>query len=154
MGIISILLKGNSAEGTREAMKLCYKKASGHKFITEIQQEKHKYGMMMALKSRYMTFGKNVSEELLAIELSPFILIKSQEIAIDALCEYIVYKEKTIDAKIEGLKNVLNRTIKESRNEPWYNVVAACTQYGDKIPWMQLLEDNVINDLKETSKQS
>ena len=141
MKLLSKLFKGNNPEGIREAMKLCYQKASGHNFLFDIDPKKHNLGMILALSSRYLTFGIERSPEYLSMELAPFFMISSQLIAVNALCEYVVFKELPNKANSNSLKKVLIDNIKYNVNGIWYPIVASCFQNNSDIPWVVFLKD-------------
>lgn len=149
MGFLKMFLNANNAEGIREAMKMTYKKASNHTFLYDVSEECHVNGMMLAMKTRYMTYGKDLPFEAIAIEISPFLLISSQETALDALSEYIVYKEKPIDAKLESLKEVLKNAIKSSKREDVLRLVQ--TGIKANCPWSGLLDTKFKNSFLKKS---
>lgn len=149
MGFLKILLKGNSADGIREAMKFTYKKETRHKFLYDIAPEIHQKGLIVALQSRYRTFGIEQPLEMITNEISIFLMIPSQQTAIDALCEYVVYKEMPIDAKTDGLKRVLNETLKSEVQSLWHSTAYVASSVPEYIEWAKLIEDSLITKLEK-----
>jgi hypothetical protein len=147
MGFLKMMMNANNAEGIREAMRITYKKATGSNMLHDIELKRHQIGMMLTLKTRNMTYGTNESDEEIMVELAPFNLIDSQEKSLDALIEYVVYKEKPIEARVEGLKRILCLSIKNSNNSDYLKI--ASIGLATKKAWFDLLDDESLITLKK-----
>lgn len=147
MGILKVLLNANNATGIREAMRIAYKKASKHNFLFDVSDEMHRNGLFAALATRYLTYGVNINEIAITIELAPFYAMDSQEMAIDALSEYIVYKEKPIEARIDGLKVALKGAIDGCSDSS----IKMLIDMGIKAncPWIKIIDVTSSNNIME-----
>jgi len=149
MGILKLMLNANNAEGIREAMRLAYKKqrrkaesgALGSDFSPHVS------ALVGTMASRMAVNNLPVTPLALWHEVAPFALIDDEEVAVEALAEYAVYVERTVDTKLAGLRETLNSWL---RRAPFaHDLMRMVTNpYALDCRWQGLLEDDVIERLE------
>lgn len=140
VGFLKMLLNANNSEGIREAMRMSYKKMAGT-ILHSVSEEKYFAGMFNALYSRYMVNNQSPPENMVLLELKPFLVYEDQERGLRALSEYIVYKELPMECNIENLKHEMEYFIKkikynENDKEEYLNMMV---DFG--VPWVNLIEN-------------
>lgn len=103
MGWWNLLTNLNNAEGTREAMKMAFDKG------IQAGQGDVRAGLYQALASRWQVRGipvNTLTQTMIWAELLPFLHL-DQTMARNAIAEYVVYKERPRDAKIDWLTQVV-----------------------------------------------
>jgi tetratricopeptide (TPR) repeat protein len=145
MGIFTKFFGG--ADGIREAMRDSYEKhvrlAKEGKIPST--DPPHSVGLYGALCSRYRARGKPVVEVVLWGELAPFLLMKEDE-AVEALAEYVVYKEMPNKARIAWLKELINSSIESCKDNS--RKVTAAIGLLNQVTWCSLLEPKVIEAIE------
>ena len=141
----------NPAEGIRNAMRLSYQKhctlrISGHGPADDTSP--HHLGLYGALASRYQARGTPMPEGIIWGELVPFLLM-DEATSIEALAEYVVYKETPQEAKIECLTQFINESLRRKPSKD--DVVRPMASYGflNQVPWVELLEDDIVHTLQK-----
>lgn len=112
MGVLKMLRNRNNAEGTRESIRMSYRKhvnmaRSGRLPAVDAP---HVIGLFGALASRYRVMGKESSEPSIYSELAPFLGMEESE-GVEALAEYVVYQERPGEARLAWLREVINRSL-------------------------------------------
>ena len=150
MGILKLMLNANNAEGIREAMRMAYKR---HRRQTERGSlpsdfGPHMAGLLGAMGSRMAVNNLPITPVVLWHEVAPFALIGDEEVAVEALAEYAVYVERTVDTKLAGLRETLNWWL---RNAPGDDEVMKLItdQYALNCRWQGLLEEDVLQRLEK-----
>ncbi len=112
MGFIKRILNAGNPEGGRDAMRDSYKK-----HVKIAQQRKlsnvHQIGLYGALASRYRVKWQQPvkpTEPEIWVELIPFLSMNEQE-SIEALAEYVLYKEWPVESKISWLEEKINKAL-------------------------------------------
>jgi hypothetical protein len=149
LGIFTVSLI-NSAEGIRKAVKLSYKKITGT-LSTPIPKELHEKAMFNALGTRYLVNGIKPQEIALWAELMPFLACEDQERALNALCEYIVYKEMPIHCNFDGLKREVNYFVSKMKKQGDEGIIQLLSLYD--IPWSNLIEKKIAENKKELNEK-
>jgi hypothetical protein len=112
MGLWKRLFGG--ADGARDAMRVSYFKhrrlAEQGRAPTFTSDPPHYLGLYGALGTRYKARLQAFDEAGLWIELAPFLLIREAE-AVEALAEYVLWKEGHKDARVRWLREVINATL-------------------------------------------
>ncbi len=113
MGFFSKLRTLGSAAGTREAMRKSYYR---HRAKFETAPDKvppdtshHEAAMYGALATRYRASGSSAEdveemEVFIWCELVPFLELETDE-AVEALAEYVVWKETPVEARVSWLRS-------------------------------------------------
>lgn len=146
MGLLKMMLNANNAEGIREAMRMAYRKHCKHatQYRSPEGTNPHQAGLFGAMASRMAVNNLPVTEQSVWLEVLPFMLIEDEENSAEALAEYAVYVERTVDTKIEGLKETLNGAFRRAPEGSEFLTVAAIEGLEHRR-WHDLLE----NDVKE-----
>ena len=112
MGILKLILNARNAVGIREAMLMSYRKHRRQGARSPLSDDTpHQAGLFGAMASRMAVNKIPVTEEAVWFEILPFMLIEDEENAVEALAEYAVYVERTVDTKLEGLKEVVSLSL-------------------------------------------
>lgn len=151
MGFLKALLNANNAEGIREAMRISYRKhrKQSERGALPAQGGPHQAGLFGAMASRMAVNNLPVTPTALWYELAPFMLIQDEEVAVEALAEYAVYVERTVDTKLAGLKETLNSWLRRTPDEHELLRMAAAPR-AMACRWNGLLEDDVTHRLERT----
>lgn len=110
MGFFKLLVNAGNEEGIREAIKMSYKRIA-KTLMHSVPDELFQSAMYNALGSRYIVNNLQVNEMIIWLELLPFLRMTDQEIALNNLSEYIIYKEMPLKCNYEGLKRELTKVI-------------------------------------------
>jgi len=137
MGILKKLFGG--ADGIRETMCDAYEKNLRRAEDGEIPliETPHSHGLYGALSTRYKARLKSVPEVVIWFELCPFLLMKKNE-AVEALAEYVVYKERPSNARVTWLKELVNSSISLCENDE--QMAVAVGGFLNKVAWCALLD--------------
>lgn len=109
MGFFKVLFNAGNAEGIREAMRISYK--HHRKSVRGPMADgtsPHEIGLFGAMASRMKVNNMPFDEASVWLEVAPFMIIADEEVAREAIAEYAVFVERTVDAKIEGLRAAIN----------------------------------------------
>ena len=150
MGFLKLLLNANNAEGIREAMRASYRGYLRHARRGKIKSDfdPHTTAMLGALGSRMAVNAQAVTPGNLWQEVAPFLLIKDPEVAVEALAEYAVYVERTIDTKLVGLRETLNSWLRRTPDgHDLLRIVAAPA--ATRCRWHDLLDFDVSERLDQ-----
>jgi hypothetical protein len=149
MGVLTKLFGG--ADGIREAMRDSYERhvrlAKEGRIPTTDQP--HSIGLYGALASRYRARRKSVVEVVLWGELAPFLSMKETE-AVEALAEYVVYKEMPTKARTAWLAERVNSTIQSCKDNSRKAMAAAGVV--NQVAWCPLLDSRTIATIEEAIK--
>jgi hypothetical protein len=156
MGFLKMLLNVNTAEATRESMRMSYKKhqkRAARGMIPDDGTTPHQFGLFGALYTRYMTAGISKDAAEIWVELSPFLLMEEPD-GLEALCEYVVYQERPSEAKTSWLKYAVSESLRKpaiSEESPRHLASRAMLC---KVCWFfELVDDDVRRALEhETAK--
>lgn len=146
MGILKLLLNLGNADGIREAMRISYKRARSS---DRISMSPHVHAMVAALGSRYVVNGLLPPEDALWEECAPFLAFRDEEVAIAALSEYVVYKERPFDAKVDRLKEVLSRGMSELSAADSGIRGAAVAGFRAGYAWVHLLNPVGVSTIQQ-----
>lgn len=145
MGIFTKLFGGT--EGIREAMRESYEK---HYKLAQVHEfpglTPHEAGLLGALGTRYKAWGKKVSEQLLWIELTPFLMMEERQ-AVEALAEYVVFKEYPKRARTLWLLRCLNSAIMSCEDTDL--VASIILGLAHEVPWVALLEKQTLDKIDQ-----
>lgn len=145
MGLFKLFFNMNNAEGCREAMRLAYKKHYRSYEEGKIPQctSAHNAGLSGALSTRYMAWGIPVDSGGIWAELSPF-LAMDEDVAVEALAEYVVSQEKPGDANREWLKTLINDAFRSGAfSSSKMKRIFAMHGIMKGVPWCEFLEEDV-----------
>lgn len=125
-------------QGIRDAMTKSYLKHLG------LARDKgaacgttpHEAGFYGALGTRYLVGFTPVDEVTIWMELMPFIKLEPS-VGIEALAEYVVYKENPGQARTEWLAEVVNRGLELQDAEERENLVMVAQAKG--FAWANLV---------------
>ena len=155
MGIWTKLFGG--ADGIREVMRESYDK---HVRLSQrgeipLADLPHSLGLYGALGSRYRARGKPVMEDigwevLIRGELSPFMLMKETE-AVEALAEYVVYKELPQKARITWLKELINSSLRSCKDDS--KIAMATVGLINQVAWCSLLEPETMKIIERAMEK-
>jgi len=137
----------DDAEGIRDAMRWSYEKH--HELAVETGlspagREPWQLALYGALSTRYLASGipvdNSIAECLIWADLLPFLYLE-QDIAREALAEYVVYKEMPRDARISWLTTLVQQGCKigKDKNPDEYSALLE-TAEADGVAWLLLLE--------------
>ncbi len=126
------------AQGIRDAMYKSY-----HKHVQVAREQplpdgttEHQMGLYGGLASRYVLSFKRPQEELIWLELTPFLNL-APETGLRALAEYIVFKEMSLNADVAWLtdrvQEGLDRMAAEERE------IITATAEGKNWAWVALI---------------
>ena len=146
MGVLTKFFGG--ADGIREAMRDSYEKhaRSAREGRIPSTDPPHSVGLYGALGSRYRARGRAVAEVVLWGELAPFLSMKETE-AVEALAEYVVYKEMPNKARVEWLKQVINASIESCKDDSWKVMTGGGLL--NRVAWCSLLEPRAIEAIEK-----
>lgn len=149
MGFLKLLFNANNAEGIREAMRMAYRK---HRRAAERGDLKsdfspHVAALLGAMGSRMAVNNIPITPTGLWHEVAPFALIDDHEVAVEALAEYAVYVERTVDTKLEGLRETINLWLgRASPDDDLMKLVR--NPVARNCRWWDLLQPDVVERLK------
>ncbi|MCP4394120.1 MAG: hypothetical protein GY804_07670 [Alphaproteobacteria bacterium] len=110
-------------------------------------QPRHSTAILNALAHRFEQIGRPFDRIEQWLEVAPFVGM-SQEDAKEALGEYMVYLEMPEKCKLDWLKPQINDALRETCQTE--DIASALTflqanlfQYKEKIPWVDLLDEDV-----------
>lgn len=141
MGWLKLLFNATNSDGTREAMRLSYRKAR-QQTANQGRESSHIAGLYSALASRNLGRGIPAPEPAVWGELSPFLLM-SESVSVEALSEYIVYRERPWDANTAWLKREINTAFRSAPESDESRFGLAFAGIANKASWLDLLEDDV-----------
>jgi hypothetical protein len=150
MGFLRLIRNLNNADGIREAMRIAYKKnrRNAERGRLESDQSPHITGLLAAMGSRMAVNNLPVTSTAIWHEVAPFAAIEDEEVSVEALAEYAVYVERTVDTKLGGLREALNYWLRRSHADgPFMKLVT--NPYAEGCRWQGLLEDDVRERLAE-----
>ena len=155
MGWLKVLLNANNAEGVREAIRISYIKhvrlASQGKIPTA-DTSPHHVGLYGALSSRYKASGIQTNEVILWGELAPFLLMRESD-SIEALAEYVVFKEKPQEAKEQWLKKAINDALRVPPASDESPRTFAPIGIINQVAWCNLLDADIENILEAEAEK-
>ena len=141
-----------AANGSRESMREAYERNAAFHLLAPVSY-RHFFGLYGALATRYYARGWPVFEDLIWLDLVPFLLMRQPD-AIDAVAEYALYQENVRDIRIQWLVLLINEALRHPRHElpdNLSNQIAAIVtrEFGQGVAkhllWYPLLEtDNRI----------
>ena len=112
----------------------------------------HWSGLYGALGTRYVGLGIPESPSMglaLWAELAPFLLMEETD-AVEALAEYIVYKEVPREAKTSWLRTLINDALCKVTSEGWPSAMAPVSMIH-QVEWFNLLDQDIKSTIeKET----
>ena len=138
MGLLKLLLNVNNAKGIREAMRISYSK-NRKTALERGEQFPHQTGLLGAMFSR-LVVNNQPAEGLGMAEAAPFTLIEDEEVACEALAEYAVYLERTVDTKLAGLKETMNVAVRRADENHAAFVLLSLLPDVERRPWFDLLD--------------
>ena len=150
MGFLKALLNANNAEGIREAMRIAYR---GHRKKPGLPNElpAHQRGLVGAMGTRMQVNGLPITPTSIWLEIAPFAMIADEEVAAEALAEYAVYVERTVDAKIEGLKAAINEAFRRGEGSLEIRRLMA-SPLAQERRWYALLDPDVRSALQSLQR--
>lgn len=131
----------DEAESIRGTMKKTY---DNHRRKAELGElsapdsKPHELALYGALATRYQSAGMDPPEIIVWQELAPFLGLSDDE-ARDSLAEYVVYRERPIDAKVRVLAEKIGQGI-TALDATARTMAAMAVQ--QKVAWGQLLSDD------------
>jgi hypothetical protein len=149
MGLLKFLFNVGNAEGIRESMRLNYRQARKRANTGERPSDfaPHVTAMMETMATRMASNGIAVNPTILWHETAPFLLIKDEEVAVEALAEYAVYVERTVDTKLDGLRETLNQWLRRARPDE-QPMALVLNPLAMDCRWWWLLEPDVIERIE------
>ena len=149
MGILKAILNANNAEGIREAMRLAYKKhrKQAERGSPPSDFGPHIAGLLGAMGSRMAVNRLPVTPVALWHEVAPFTLVSDEEVAVEALAEYVVYVERTVDTKLAGLRETLNSSFRRAQVDD-QTMKLLTNPYAQDCRWQGLLDADVLQRLE------
>ena len=150
MGFLKAFLNLNNAEGVREAMRMAYKTQRRQAERGKIPADfgPHITGLLRAMGQRLTVNSIPVTPVVLWHEVAPFILIGDEEVAVEALAEYCVYVERTVDTKVAGLRETLNLWLRRSLPDSEHMKLIT-NPIATNCRWWGLLERDVIELIEQ-----
>ena len=114
MGIIKRLLNLGNAEGVREAMRASYRK---HRRLAERASSAgdlspHQVGLFGCLASRLQTQGYLPPEPSIWDDLLPFVALRDEETAVEAVAEYVILMEEVDGVRYEFLESMVRQGLR------------------------------------------
>ena len=150
MGLFKMLFNISNAEGIREAMRIAYRKqkrlAESGKIDSEF--DPHTTAMLAAMASRMAVNKQLFSHIDLWYEVAPFLLIRDQEVSAEALAEYAVYVERTVDTKLAGLREALSSWVLRAKPGDRH-LKLTCAPRAELCRWQGLLTPEASGYLQE-----
>ncbi len=146
MGFLKMVLNANNAEGIREAMRLAYRRHRRNN-PRHTDDPPHLVGLFGAMGTRMLANGLPAAELSVWLEVAPFAIIEDEEVSVEALAEYAVYVERTVDAKVEGLRAAINGAFRRGEGEPSMRRIMTAPQARQRR-WYALLDDDVRSSLE------
>ena len=147
-----MMFNAGNAEGIREAMRISYKKTRKHASQGSLESEfnPHISGLLGAMGSRMAVNNIPVDSTVLWHEIAPFGVISDEEVAVEALAEYAVYVELTVDTKLAGLREAVNSWIRRTLSTPVeHEMLPLLTNpLAESCRWWGLLESDVTERLR------
>jgi hypothetical protein len=110
MGLFKFLKNFGSVEGTRESIRVSYKKHFVGAAKLAGDSSPHSVGLYGALATRRRLMGRFGSEVEVWAELAPFLSMAPDQ-AIDALAEYVVFLERPGEARTAWLRTLVNQSL-------------------------------------------
>jgi len=149
MGFLNLILNANNAEGIREAMRLAYKKCRREAERGALPSDfgPHMAGLLGAMGSRLAANNLPVTPVALWHEVAPFAFISDEQAAVEALAEYAVYAERTVDTKLAGLRETLNLWLRRAPLEHEHMKLLT-NPYALNCRWQKLLDEDVLQRLE------
>ncbi|NOT00228.1 MAG: hypothetical protein HOP29_06330 [Phycisphaerales bacterium] len=131
----------DEAESIRDTMKKTYdnhrrKAESGE--LSAPDSKPHELALYGALATRYQSGGMDPPEIIVWQELAPFLGLSDDE-ARDSLAEYVVFRERPIDAKVRVLSEKISQGI--TALDVTARTMAAMA-VEQKVAWGRLLSDD------------
>lgn len=156
MGWLNLILNANNAEGCREAMRMSYKKhlRQGQSMVLHADTSPHHVGLYGALSTRYKGAGMPVVEMVIWAELAPFLLMKETD-AVEGLTEYVVYKERPLEAKVPWLKKLINDTLQMTHSSEESSTYMDMVPMGmlNQVAWCNLLDPDIKSAIEEKARK-
>lgn len=141
MGLWNKLFGG--VDGWREAMRESYEKhlrlaRAGKIPATDGPHAAALYG---ALGSRYRAEGIDLSEILVWADLAPFLMMRDSD-GIEALTEYVVFRERPNEARTSWLRDMVNTALRTPLPpDHTYRKMAALGMMN-RVHWVSLLDSD------------
>lgn len=156
MGIFDKLSNLFNSVGIRKAMRGSYEKHI-HQIVNGVISVPdgttiHQAALFGALGSRYRVRLKSFSEMGIWVELSPFMLM-SEEDAIDALIEYVVYQERPKEANISWLSEIINDVLRKTHPSEDSPVAMASMAVINRVAWYSLLDSDIKNEIEKNASE-
>jgi len=136
MGLLKLYLNLNNDVGTREAMRLSYKKIA-KTLIRSVSYDIFVDAMYNAMATRYMVNNTKYDMTTIIIELKPFLDFNDQENSLSNLCEYVVYKEMPLKCNYEGLKREINKYLNSLEEKEKSLILNQARIFN--IRWLELI---------------
>ncbi len=145
MGFLKMMLNAGNADGIRESMRMSYKRSRKQAERGDLPLDfgPHVSGLLGAMGSRMAVNNIPVTPVVLWHEVAPFALIRDEEVAVEALAEYAVYVERTVDTKLAGLRESLNLWIRSTPDDEELMKMVT-NPVAESCRWWGLLEPDVI----------
>ncbi|MBI5763032.1 MAG: hypothetical protein HZA51_05860 [Planctomycetes bacterium] len=126
------------SQGIRDAMTKSY-----HKHISDLDPKKipdgtslHQAALYGALATRYIVSLKPKAEVVVWLEIAPFMRLPSND-AVNALAEYVVYKEMPTEARVATLTSQVRKGWSLLPQEEQETLKAVAEING--VAWLSLL---------------
>lgn len=150
MGFLKGLFGG--ADGIRKAMSDSYHRhvilATEGRIPPPVTPDSpHIIDLYGALGTRYRARFRPISEVALWTELAPFLSMNEAD-AVEALAEYMVYKEMPDEARVEWLKDRVNVSLQTSDDDA--RKAAAAHGLMNKVAWSLLLDPTTISVIRKS----
>jgi hypothetical protein len=150
VGFLKAFLNANNAEGIREVMRMAYKTQRRQAERGKIPSDfgPHITALLYAMGQRLAVNNIPVTPTVLWHEVAPFTLIGDEEVAVEALAEYCVYVERTVDTKLAGLRETVNLWLRRSSpDNQMMNLVT--NPLATNCMWWGLLDRDVIERIEK-----
>lgn len=155
MGWLKLLLNAGNAEGCREAMRMSYKKhlrGARQGMVSDADTSPHYAGLYGALASRYKVLRMPMMEVVIWAELVPFLLMRETE-AVEALAEYVVYKERPSEAKVSWLKKLINDALRTAPACAESPRTMAPMGMINQAAWCELLHPDIKSAIEDEAQR-
>lgn len=157
MGFFKLLFK-SFPDGCREAMRQSYQKHYdlAQRGLAPTTGDPHEMGLFGALGTRYKLRGilryPDFPDVVLWPELAPFLLMSQQD-AVEALAEYVLWQERPSAARTEWLARKINEALRSkpsSEDSPRHFESDA---FINQVRWCELLDPENRKTLSREAEQ-
>ena len=139
MGFKELVKNINNAEGIRESMRMSYDKHRRQAQSSQISARDTspaQCGLYGALSTRYQADGLNPPEVTVWAELAPFLGLPDAD-GRESLAEYIVFREKPGEARVDDLRKKVNEGLNVAQRDV---MVMAAMAVEQGVAWGQFLD--------------